>query len=217
MEPMIPDNQCFKPMPRETMCQKLKGFCKEPYCYVGLAILCILILILGFTGNYLYEAHKETQKQNSTTIVTRQNSSNYQANTTTQPSATMGLADTTKMPEININKIGQLWVIVNAEAGLVSLEPANCRQCPKITLNSTQIDELHSFLVRCNEQCPIDQWPSQPGQCNVCNILIKMRTSDLHLCLGNNNEVTCGFIYNYTLNYIVLELLFASQTILTQK
>ena len=126
------------------------------------------------------------------------------------------LSSTKKMPELNVNKVGQLWIVVSPDAGIVTLERANCHQCPKITLNSTQIDELHSFLVECVKQCPIDQWPSQHAQCqyNVCNILVKMRTSDVHLCIGNNNEVTCGFIYNYTLNYIALELLFASHHVI---
>ena len=216
---------------------RVKEFCKEPYCYVAMACICLLLLILGLSGSIAYHQHNSknpttispktttTVSFNTSTISVNTTSSTSNISTTTSTSniSTTTVSTTTNktvdiMPELAVAKLGDYSVVASEEAGLVTVQMARCENCPNILFNKTQIAEIHKFIMGCDGPagCPIEQWPYHTGFCIVCNPVVRMRTSKLHLCMDYHRTLSSGFIGNYTLNYDTLQLLGASNIIVNR-
>ena len=98
------------------------------------------------------------------------------------------------------------WIVPSPQQGVVVLQKAKCENCTKIIFNASQIEELHQFMMKCIfGECPVAEWPH--GFSMHCSPVVKMRRSDLYLCIDNERKVSSGFIYNHTLNYHAVQLL----------
>ena len=107
---------------------------------------------------------------------------------------------------VNPNVQDDYWIVPSPQQGVVVLQKAKCENCTKIIFNASQIEELHQFMMKCIfGECPVAEWPH--GFSMHCSPVVKMRRSDLYLCIDNERKVSSGFIYNHTLNYHAIQLL----------
>ena len=207
MEPLV--HQCKdRRQEKRNFIQKLLECCKQPYCCVALIIICLLMLLIGFTGNISYQMYnrKDSIKYNASSSMNN-----------TLPTS-VAIPRTETLPDLAVSHDDDLWIVASEQTGSVSLELASCNNCEKIMFNRSQIMEIHKFMMGCYQPggCPIQDWPHHTGFTIVCNPVVKMRYSDLHICIDYHRKISSGFIHNLTLNYNALALLSAAERIVNQ-
>ena len=213
MEPFIAGDCRDKRQEKRSSLQGMKEFCKQPYCCVAIIIICLLIMLLGFTGSITYEIYNGK----NTTVPKITLNYNISSFNDTLPT-NVAIPRTKTMPELAVSHDDDLWIVASEQTGSVSLELASCTDCEKIVFNKSQIMEIHNFMMRCYQPggCPTQEWPHHIGFTIVCNPVVKMRYSDLHICIDYHRKISSGFIRNFTLNYNALALLNAAENIVNQ-
>ena len=183
-----------------------------------MACICLLLVILGLSGSIAYNQHNSKKPTRPSTTTISPNTTAGGANTTTSTSSITNQTVQETMPELAVSKLGDYTMLASEEGGVVSLEMGKCENCTKILFNKTQIAEINKFIMACDGTagCPIKEWPNHTGFCIVCDPVVRMRTSKLHLCINYHRTLSSGFIDNYTLNYDTLQLLSAADAIVNK-